>query len=103
MQTESEQRELAMKTIMSMGIVEFIEALKGIRGKLPDFVRENLENFESIPIRRQVALNWDSVGLAYYERHELRYHTPKEFLSIYPARQPLFKKEYENNDPLKNV
>ena len=108
-----EKREIAMREIMGMRYVPFIEALKS--GGLPDFVREKKPEFEEDiefdeihnglvqRLTRQYAYDSCSPELASQNRHELRYLTVSEFLEEYPCTMNLTKGDYDFEEEMKKM
>ena len=101
-----EDREVAMKKIMGMRYVPFIQALTSEREcgvcMLPDFVREvyveveETEEGDLRPLKRQYAYDFNSPELASMNRELLRYMTVAEFLEEYPCTLKLTRGDYLN-------
>ena len=110
-----EKREMAMRDIMGMRYVPFIQALKS--GELPDFEREKKPEIEfSFDIEdenkynglvqrptRQYAYDACSPELASQNRGELRYMTVAEFLEEFPCTMKLTRGDYEFEEKMKKM
>ena len=113
--TPLEKREMAMREIMEMRYVPFIQALKS--DGLPDFEREKKPEIDfSFDIEeenkydglvqratRQYAYDACSPELASQNRGELRYMTVAEFLEEFPCTMKLTRGDYEFDENLKKM
>ena len=113
--TPLEKREMAMRQIMEMRYIPFIQALKS--DGLPDFEREKKPEIDfSFDIEeenkydglvqratRQYAYDACSPELASQNRGELRYMTVAEFLEEFPCTMKLTCGDYEFEEEMKKM